>query len=520
MRSNSLFYHIDMVAASSGKHVAATKRRVRWRFGIANPESIEAGKTGVECRGREHEVTLVWSLTSGKRLVLADQKEVHFSQGRRTEGKFSTSWQMQGNNVLTINAHAAPPLKQKAGWKQFDLLINGRSFGSLPRIYELGLSSVNNNNSRSITARPSRTPASYSNYSVDGNAEQEWAQKLHEQELVHNMDRYSERHQPTYVSERRSVAMDRNNPTQASQGYGAPAPDFAVNHSVTVDLVSDPSLPMAGQDLISAPPSLMEQQQQYTTQSAPDLQTHDQFQPQDEFDPNRPPSYEQVWSSILDAYDQTPIGSAQPAPNQTLALTNGEDTSADYNPTAEPVEKPKLTINTKMHLPEEHVEFFGNSSPAGVDEVNSAFSSLVNLDDLNSPAEAKLKKLTMMNEEKQRKNRKGSSTPLPPKAAGWNLGPSPTLSELKAIQNTSPTEQKQIMSTPKQAAYTAAPAVGALVVYGSNQNMGYNNYGPPPLQYTQGFGVGANVVTQQSPHAQPQQPQTYNYNSYPNQVHA
>ncbi len=519
MRSNTLFYQIDMVAASSGKHVAATKRRVRWRFGIANPEAIAAGKTGVECRGREHEVTLVWSLTSGKRLVLADQKEVHFSQGRRTEGKFSTSWEMRGNNVLTINAHAAPPLKSKVGWKQFDLLINGYSFDSLPRIYELGMSSASN--SRSVTTRPSRTPASYSNYSVDGNAEREWAQKLHEQERVHDMDRYSERQQQAYVSERRSAAMDRNDPTQASQGYGAPAPDFAVNHSATVDLVSDSSLPMAGQDLISAPPSLMEQQQQQqTTQSAPQLQTYDQFQPRDEFDPNQPPSYEQVWSSILDAYDQTAIGSAQNAPNQTLALTNGEDTSADNNPSADPVEKPKLTINTQMHLPEEQIEFFGNSSPTGVDEVNSAFSSLVNLDDLTSPAEAQKKKLTMMSEEKQKKTRKGSSTPLPPKAAGWNLGPSPTLSELKAIQTAPPTEKKEIMSTPQQAAYTAAPAAGALVVYGSNQNMGYNNYGPPPLQYTQGFGVGANVVTHQSPHAQPQQPQNYNYNSYPNQVHA
>jgi len=124
---------------------------------------------------------------------------------------------------------------------------------------------------------------------------------------------------------------------------------------------------------------------------------------------------------------------------------------------------------------------------------------------------------------KQKKNRRGSSTPLPPKAAGWNLGPTPTLSELKAIQTTPPTEKKEIMSAPQQSAYNAAaPAAGALVVYGSNQNMAYNNYGPPPLQYTQGFGVGANVVTHQSPHAQPvqQQPPSYNYNSYPNQVHA
>ena len=59
---------MDFVAQNTGRRVALTKRRVRWRFGYPNVEAIEDGKCGVEARGEEHEVSLVWSLTSGKKV--------------------------------------------------------------------------------------------------------------------------------------------------------------------------------------------------------------------------------------------------------------------------------------------------------------------------------------------------------------------------------------------------------------------------------------------------------------------
>ena len=70
------------------------------RFGFANPEALANGLTGTACRGEEHDVTLVWSVASGKRLVLADGHEVHYSVSR--SGILDFSWTMRGNHVLKI----------------------------------------------------------------------------------------------------------------------------------------------------------------------------------------------------------------------------------------------------------------------------------------------------------------------------------------------------------------------------------------------------------------------------------
>jgi hypothetical protein len=108
------------------------------RFGFANPEAIAAGETGTACRGEEHDVTLVWSLTSGKRLVLADGQEVHYSCSRGN--LFDYSWTMRGNHVLKIVAHAAPPLNPTPGFRQYDFSVDGQSFFSFPKLFRLGLS--------------------------------------------------------------------------------------------------------------------------------------------------------------------------------------------------------------------------------------------------------------------------------------------------------------------------------------------------------------------------------------------
>lgn len=91
----------------------------------------------MECRGEEHDITLVWSITSGKRLVLADGHEVHYSNNRSSVFEFS--WTMKGNHVLKIVAHASPPLSEKPGFRQYDFFINGQSFFNMPKMYRLGM---------------------------------------------------------------------------------------------------------------------------------------------------------------------------------------------------------------------------------------------------------------------------------------------------------------------------------------------------------------------------------------------
>lgn len=107
------------------------------RFGFANPRALAAGQTGTACRGEEHDITLVWSVTSGKRLVLADGKEVHYSHSRNSI--FDYSWTIRGNHVLKIVAHAAPPMAMTPGFRQYDFFVNGQSFFSMPKLYRLGL---------------------------------------------------------------------------------------------------------------------------------------------------------------------------------------------------------------------------------------------------------------------------------------------------------------------------------------------------------------------------------------------
>lgn len=116
-----------------------SKRHIRWRWGFANAEEINKGTKGVQCRGAEHEVTLIWSITGGKQHVVEDGKEIHYAGGNRV-GKFQYCWASHNDHIFTIIAHATPPIgKQDPGWKQFDLLVDGMSFDNLPHIYELGL---------------------------------------------------------------------------------------------------------------------------------------------------------------------------------------------------------------------------------------------------------------------------------------------------------------------------------------------------------------------------------------------
>ena len=133
-------YQVDCLTQNKGKRFAATKRRVRWRFGFSNRDAIERGLTGTDCRGAEHEVVFVWSLTSGKQLILADGHEVHWSKSPKHKGKFEFTWNMNGNHEMKVVAHASLFSRRKNAENsdQFDLLIDGLSFWNMPKMFELG----------------------------------------------------------------------------------------------------------------------------------------------------------------------------------------------------------------------------------------------------------------------------------------------------------------------------------------------------------------------------------------------
>ena len=107
------------------------------RFGFTNQDALANGETGTACRGEEHDITLVWSITSGKRLLLADGQEVHFSVSRSQVFEFS--WTMKGNHVLKVIAYATPPMNAGPGFRQYDFYVDGKSFFAFPKVYRLGL---------------------------------------------------------------------------------------------------------------------------------------------------------------------------------------------------------------------------------------------------------------------------------------------------------------------------------------------------------------------------------------------
>lgn len=138
------------------------------RFGFTNQDALAAGGTGTECRGEEHDITLIWSITSGKRLILADGQEVHYSNSR--SHVFDFSWTMRGNHVLKVTAHANAPINAHPNFRQYDFFVDGMSFFSMPKVYRLGLTDsapIYESGALAI-AQSSRVPGSYAGQGVGG----------------------------------------------------------------------------------------------------------------------------------------------------------------------------------------------------------------------------------------------------------------------------------------------------------------------------------------------------------------
>jgi len=132
-------YAIDFTAVASGKRIASTKRKLRWRVGFTNMDALANGETGSDCRGEEHDITFIWSVYTGKRLVLADGQEVHYSVQKGNIFEFS--WTMRGNHVLKIVAHANPPVGRNSQitYRQYDFFIDGQSYFRMIKMHRLGL---------------------------------------------------------------------------------------------------------------------------------------------------------------------------------------------------------------------------------------------------------------------------------------------------------------------------------------------------------------------------------------------
>lgn len=133
-------YQIDYKVVGAGKTLGVTKKRVTFKFGFANRQALEEGQTGAACRGSEHEVVLVLSLASGKRHVLLDGREVHFSQQEKMSRSFDFPFTVRVPSIGQV--HARLIADHQPGAQPFNFFINGMSYFHFSRIYELGTPSM------------------------------------------------------------------------------------------------------------------------------------------------------------------------------------------------------------------------------------------------------------------------------------------------------------------------------------------------------------------------------------------
>ena len=82
-------------------------------------------------------MTLVWSITSGKRLIMSNNQQVYI--GTNKSKLFEYVWYDKNGTNLRIIAHSSQPMNGISGSRQYDLFIDGKSFFNLPKVYEVGL---------------------------------------------------------------------------------------------------------------------------------------------------------------------------------------------------------------------------------------------------------------------------------------------------------------------------------------------------------------------------------------------
>jgi len=516
-------YQVDWANEASGKRLAATKRRIRFRFGFSDAAAIQAGEKGPACRGEEHEVLLVWSLSSGKKLVTMDNKEVHFScGGKLTQQKFETSWHM-GCHTVKIIAHAAPPLVQTPGFRHVDLLIDGLSFFEFDKIYELGTKS----NNKALVVRSGNNEA-YNNYSLPPS---------HEHSFAHRADPSStsvKKPTPAIIEPETVPVVDMlssetNSPCSEQDfldsGYNSEASPTSVMDEFTphTAALEPPLFSMVSNQIMSAyayapapasPPVLALPNESHTygdynqtTLVSPQSQTQYYEQPQQSYShaPQtqqqqcyQQPHYQQQGYYQQQEQEQQSYYQQQNAPapiSQEQATSNPAPFAHPVTPSMEP-----LSIG----------DIEAREAPP-VSTMEKAVRSLVNLDDicetLETPEQRKFQQQKTAKQPVQ-------SKPLPPSQADWKLGLQPRLGDIK--QNAAPkaAPAKEIMRT--HAFDPAAGQAGMMVVYGAattaaaQPGFGYHHHQQQQQQYQQHPHFG---YSHQQHYQQQQQPRMYSYAS-------
>jgi hypothetical protein len=442
-------YQVDCQIDAKGKYFPGTKRRIRWKFGFSDPGSLQKGLTGTQCRGQEHEVVLVWSLTSGKQLVLADGCQVHFASGRLSE-KFECSWPMKGGHELKAIAYAAPPLFPTPGFRQFDLLLDGLSYWDMPKIFQLG---------KQTPSRARSSPV---------------ASGLSQQENAH----FAYRPQRDFHASPPNGRMPAPSIEAAPVYRAIEAAPIQRSQSVpkalmieTIDLLSEPTTPPstkgASQNFfagsVGSPTGVMDefapvqpQMKQFTYKD-----THNQI-----MGSYQTSSY-QTDSSSLTVYQAQPAmvppTSYYGAQQSYTPSYDSVEVSYGQSPVVQP--SPRTSVAPSMMQPLEIRDL--DEDRDDMSPMEKAMRSLVNFEDISKPIEAPQDRKSREVRETAKPNK---SKPQPPRQELYLRMDAP-IGEIQAHASTKTTPTKQVMRV--HAFDPAAQHAGMMVPYGSPQPQNY-----------------------------------------------
>jgi hypothetical protein len=512
------------------------------RFGFPNREALAEGRSGMDCRGEEHDVVIIWSVTSGKRQVLMDGKEIHYSATRT--GVIDHSWSSKGNHVIKVVAHAAPPLSASPGFRQYDLFIDGQSFFNMPKVYELGVrgssdrmpgrkdyAEYDHSPSRSMAASGIPVPRTHEEEEAELQRAINASLKESRQHLSRGMDdAASAATAPVKSSAAPEVDLfDFGPPT-------APAPPPSDSYSV----MSYTSAPPQGAFYSNAPPpqyGVPNQNPPTSYLALPPAESAYSAPPQTNSSSYAPSSYAVPPASSYAAPSSSYAASSYAAPPSSSYAPSSyappPSSYGDFGPTMNDIDDPFAPKPpTHNAIANEILKSYAAPSPTGslvnpgfetpmaaggyyappqtptysngggggytpqpasalsmnglavteepeyLSELEKAMRKLVNIDHIDEPAEEQIKLTMRQKETVQAAKNKNKSKPLPP-AALRMVGSAATLGQISEVKPKTVPNEGIMRAPPPQFWHPDAAAAGMLVVHGLNNS---NGGGPPPLQ--------------------------------------
>lgn len=415
-------YQINFRAKRAGKTISASKRRITFQFGFSSASAISSGKNGVDCRGEEHEVVLIWSHMTGKRQLYMDGREVHMSKAGMGNTQFVHSWVIPGNHMVKIIAHGTPPLGgENTNFRQFDLEVDGMSYFSFKQIYELGEGTVGGRREVAPPASRMAKPPEALMYSYVGVA------------VDDDEDEYDEAPLTMRSAPARIAPVDLFD-SQPSTPVATPA-----SHSQFSAMHSHFKPPT----LVQVPTSSMSQYNSVPSLLAVSSTSLSQMSSYDEFAPVAIPqapqkSFDFISNQILGAYEN-----------------NSSYSSVPYDPSH--------SISSQADVP---------AKPESSDAMSKSMKNLVNLDDITATQSS-----TYVNK---------MSSPRKMNQQGNNWGftaRAPTLSEINSavsppVMNTHHTAAMQQGYQQGQSQYHAGQPQAMMTNYGYQYNNRQQQYAP------------------------------------------